>query len=245
MASEQSSVLKETKKRRCRTIPVEDIEDQNPNGNAEDPQNQDDGKTDVDIAQRMDDLKLKQEFLDMQRSYKFMMEQLQQSNEDKAKQMALLEMEKKKYALLEKQLNFVVWKWKAPEQSEVDKHQLIDLNLSAAMEPLKIYIDMDPKTFDIGEVDTDETGRDYKNTKSKVLIAAKNELDVFAQIQKIHTNLQDCRDDLLETAKSKARNRNLVDKMKWNNLGKTEGNIDKLENELLQPSKKIKIRKSN
>jgi len=78
-----------------------------------------------------------------------------------------------------------------------------------------------------------------------VLIAAKNELDVFAQIQKIHTNLQDCRDDLLETAKSKARNRNLVDKMKWNNLGKTEGNIDKLENELLQPSKKIKIRKSN
>lgn len=78
-----------------------------------------------------------------------------------------------------------------------------------------------------------------------MLIAAKNELDVFAQIQKIHTNLQDCRDDLLETAKSKARNRNLVDKMKWNNLGKTEGNIDKLENELLQPSKKIKIRKSN
>jgi len=169
LASEQSSVLKETKKRRCRTIPVEDIEDQNPNGNAEDPQNQDDGKTDVDIAQRMDDLKLKQEFLDMQRSYKFMMEQLQQSNEDKAKQMALLEMEKKKYALLEKQLNFVVWKWKAPEQSEVDKHQLIDLNLSAAMEPLKIYIDMDPKTFDIGEVDTDETGRDTKIPNRKCL----------------------------------------------------------------------------
>jgi len=169
MASEQSSVLKETKKRRCRTIPVEDPEDQSPNGNAEDSQNQDDGKTDADIAQRMDDLKLKQEFLDMQRSYKFMMEQLQQSNEDKAKQMALLEMEKKKYALLEKQLNFVVWKWKAPEQSEVDKHQLIDLNLSAAMEPLKIYIDMDPKTFDIGEVDTDETGRDTKIPNRKCL----------------------------------------------------------------------------
>jgi len=105
------------------------------------------------------------------------------------------------------------------------------------MGELKFYANMKFRDFDVGEHDT-ELVRQYKDTDLKEIAVEEKSLALLKKIKKVSRWIGNCRDDLLNAAKAKCLNRNLIILNQFDSVGEAENNLDKAEDNLNRHKKK-------